>query len=506
MSQKTLQTVIAGAGVSGLYTAWRLIGAGHDPSRLAVFEASDRIGGRLWSMHLHDDSTLPAELGGMFFNDQQSLVFGLCDKVFGLDSETVSPEPDFAWLRATRFPIDKFSDPDTLPYNLDSSEQGLSYYQLLALATDRIAPELKNLWPKNPDRSRDETIAYLRHHEVDGRRLYDWGFWNLLSRVISNEAWQALRDIISSHTMFANWNGYDAMISLVVEQSGKWYRLTRGYQHLPERLAAELEDAGVRVHRHHRLERVARKDDGLTLAIDADGNAHQVDTERLVLALPKHPLAELVVASPDLHDTGLARQLDAVRAIAACKVFLTFDEPWWRNVPDGPGRIKKGTYAVSHTDLPLRQCYYLGKDDARGQGLMLASYADGGAVEYWQALMADSGRVPALHCPLSRLAREDVRRQLSRMHGVDVPAPTDGLFVDWTRPPYGGAWHNWQPGWKSWEMSVTMRRPVADCSLFVCGEAYSGAQGWTEGALESAEAMLEEHFGLERLDWASSAD
>lgn len=50
-----------------------------------------------------------------------------------------------------------------------------------------------------------------------------------------------------------------------------------------------------------------------------------------------------------------------------------------------------------------------------------------------------------------------------------------------------------------------MRRPVADCDLFICGEAYSCAQGWTEGALESAEAMLEEHFGLDRPGWAGAA-
>lgn len=500
MNQKKI--TIVGAGISGLYTAWRLIGVGHDPSHLAIFEASDRVGGRLWSMHLHDDSTLPAELGGMFFNDQQPLVFGLCDQVFGLDSEPVTPEPDFAWLRAKRFPIDQFSDPNVLPYNLQPTEQGLSYYQLLTLATERIAPDLKHLWPNNPGGSRAETIAYLRRHEVDGRRLHDWGFWNLLARVISNEAWQALRDIISSHTMFANWNGYDAMISLVVEQSGKWYRLIRGYQHLPDRLAAELDSAGVQIQRNHQLTRVTRKNGVFNLTVNANGSEGYVDSQRLVLALPQFALMKLVNNSPSLHGTGLARHLDAVRSVAACKVFLTFDDPWWRNVPEGPGRIGRDTYAVSHTDLPLRQCYYLGKDEARGQGLMLASYADGGAVEYWRALMADSGRNAALHCPLSDLAREDVRRQLTLMHGVEVPAPTDGLFVDWTQPPYGGAWHNWQPGWKSWETSVTMRHPIPESDLFICGEAYSCAQGWTEGALETAEAMLQEHFGLEPPEWA----
>lgn len=32
-------------GVSGLYAAWRLLKAGHDPSKLTVLEATDRLGG-----------------------------------------------------------------------------------------------------------------------------------------------------------------------------------------------------------------------------------------------------------------------------------------------------------------------------------------------------------------------------------------------------------------------------------------------------------------------------
>ena len=37
--------------------------------------------------------------------------------------------------------------------------------------------------------------------------------------------------------------------------------------------------------------------------------------------------------------------------------------------------------------------------------------------------------------------------------------------------------------------------------VFLCGEAYSVSQGWVEGALNTAERMLEEHFGLPRPAW-----
>jgi monoamine oxidase len=503
MSKPSDRIVIAGAGVAGLYAAWRLIESGHDPARIQVLEAGDRLGGRLWSLQMRDDSSLPAELGGMFFNDQQPLVYGLCKQVFKLPMAPVSPVPDFAWLRARRFKVAQFADPNILPYQLAPDEQGLSYGGLLMLAVERIAPDIKQYWPYQPEGSRADSLVYLRHLKVDGRFLYDWGFWNLLARVISNEAWQALRDIVSSYTLFANWNGYDAVVSIVLEQAGDWYRLVHGYQQLPEQLADAVRQSGASIQLGHALQRVALDPgQGFTLAVDAQGKRKQIKADCLILALGRHPMAELVDASPDLQSTALASDLDAISAVPACKIFLTFDQPWWRDVPDGPGQIQPETYGVSHTDLPLRQCYYLGMDEASGQGLMMASYADGLAVEFWKALSIDSGRLPTLMSPLSPRALAEIQRQLAEMHGLAVPAPIDGVFINWTQPPFGGAWHNWQPGYRSWECSVRMRRPVPGQALHVCGEAWSEAQGWVEGALATTEAMLQQEFKLSAPEWS----
>lgn len=498
---KQEQITIIGGGVSGLYAAWRLLKAGHDPSKLAVLEATDRLGGRLWSLRMQPDSTLPAELGGMFFNDQQRFVYGLCTRAFDLPKETVKPQPDFAWMRATRFRIEDFDDSETLPYNLSSDEQGLSYYQLLDLACTRIAPDIKHLWPRNPDGTREKTLEYLRNHEIEGRPLWRWGFWNLLARVISNEAWLALRGMLSSNAELANWNAFDAMVSIVVEQSGKWYRLTHGYQHLPEQLAAELGNAGVAVKTGHVLEQVERIGDRFRLSVDDGGDRRDFETDHLVLALPKLGLTGLLETSPDLRETGLGEHVDAVDSVPNCKIFLTFDKPWWRDVPEGPGRIEPDTYGVSHTDLPMRQCYYLGVDPGSGQALLLASYPDTDAVSFWRGLAPDSGRHPELESDLGELAMAEIRRELSQMHGVDVPEPTAGRFIDWTCWPYGGGWHNWQPGWKSWETAETLSGTIGGCRLYVCGEAYSQAQGWVEGALESTESMLQKSFGLAAPDW-----
>jgi hypothetical protein len=44
--------------------------------------------------------------------------------------------------------------------------------------------------------------------------------------------------------------------------------------------------------------------------------------------------------------------------------------------------------------------------------------------------------------------------------------------------------------------------PVYDLpAIDICSEAYSGQQGWVEGAFCVAERMLQEQFGLSRPSW-----
>jgi hypothetical protein len=72
---------------------------------------------------------------------------------------------------------------------------------------------------------------------------------------------------------------------------------------------------------------------------------------------------------------------------------------------------------------------------------------------------------------------------------------TAGQFVEPLRPEgddqFGGGWNSWNIGVKSWEVKREIIRPFDKRSLYICGEAYSDAQGWVEGALQTADIMLE---------------
>jgi len=502
-----LDVAIIGGGVSGLYSAWRITAdPAFDGRNVAVFESSDRLGGRLWSVDLRDEEAVPAELGGMFFSDAQPLVYNLCTSVLGLDTQTVSPRPDFAYLRDKRFRIEDFPKPGVLPYHLNPDEKGKPYHELLFLALRRIVPDLDQYWPLNADGRIEDTVSHLRSVKFEGRELYRWGFWNLLAKVLSNEAYLCLRDVVSSFALFSNWNAYDATFSLLNDLSGQWFKLPKGYQRLPEALASEAEKKGVRLHRQTRAVAIDDADERglLRVALHSDGAEHSVLARRIILALPKFAIESLSPSSIIFRAGQMSECLSAVGSVPACKIFLTFDKPWWRTVPEGPGKVGDGTFAASHTDLPMRQCYYLGVDPKTGEGLVLASYSDAQSVPFWSALMTGTGRSSGLSTPISQTARDEIRRQLSAMHGVDVPPPRDGIFVNWSAAPYGGGWHAWLPGWKSYDVMATLRRPDADRPIHVCGESVCAYQGWVEGALTSAEVMLQKEFDLDNPDWFTS--
>jgi monoamine oxidase len=96
--------------------------------------------------------------------------------------------------------------------------------------------------------------------------------------------------------------------------------------------------------------------------------------------------------------------------------------------------------------------------------------------------------------------------QLRQMHAIEyfIPRPYTAIFKDWRKDPFGGGWHFWNVDVRPWEVIKRMRRPSEDHHVYICGEAYSNNQGWVEGALSSAELLLEDEalaFKLRRPDW-----
>jgi monoamine oxidase len=96
-------------------------------------------------------------------------------------------------------------------------------------------------------------------------------------------------------------------------------------------------------------------------------------------------------------------------------------------------------------------------------------------------------------------------KQLAEVHGAsvtDVPAPTAVYFQDWGQDPFGGGYHGWSAHYNICAAMDAVRAPYAKIlgetsrRVYVIGSCYSFDQGWVEGALCTAESVLQEFVGL----------
>lgn len=81
-ARPSVDVAIVGGGISGLFCAMRLQAAGHD---VAVFEASDRLGGRVMSVLLPGFSDHAAEIGAMRLRTTDAVEIRLIDTLLGAD-------------------------------------------------------------------------------------------------------------------------------------------------------------------------------------------------------------------------------------------------------------------------------------------------------------------------------------------------------------------------------------------------------------------------------------
>lgn len=483
----TLDTAIVGAGVGGLYTAWRLLGCGKLPGGIAVFEASTRIGGRLFSVSMPGTTGIAAEFGGMRFLSSHELITSVAAK-FGLKIRkfaTTGAESIF-YARGKRWRAGDIAKKQPVPYGLPPDERYLDPFELTVKAVQQVMPAMKHLEP-------DEWAETKESLTLDGFPLIDWGFANLLGRFLSDEARQFLEMGIGYSAVVSNWNAADAL-SMVVEylNSPTEKTLVDGMQALPDALAMALLRGGSAIYHRHRLASLrgpAETGDGLheLVFVTPDG-PRTVRARRVVLALPPRSI-ELIDDCAQLKEPSIAALLATVTPRPLGKVFIAHEQPWWRSLGLTDGRAT--------TDLPIRQIYYFGTEPGRpagATGCVTMGYFDRPQLDYWAGLrrMEQPGASGfSMLDPEGPVATE-VRRQIGVVHGLDQPMPAllSAGFMNWEDDPYGGAWHTWNQGVKSWEVMKNIAMPVPGTALHIVGEAWSTNQGWVEGALETAEAVV----------------
>ena len=557
--QPDVDVAIVGGGVSGLYSGWRLMTA--DPAsspilskwtrggrklRVTVIEGSGRLGGRLLSARPPTMPKVTCELGGMRYVSSQTLARSLIENELKMarHEQVVDTAANLAYLREHRLRSSDLGDAAKLPYRLRWAEQQ-------ALSATSPAPTLigwaaEQLLPGVSSLSGDALRSFLHQARIDGQPLHRYGFWNLLARVLSPEAHELAIKTIGYDCLGSNANAADLLAEYFDFTPGvKYYLLNEGYESLPWQLEARFKAAGGEV----LTEAWVSGFDAITLADGSTGveiryhdGRPALKARAIVMAMPRRSIRLLRPEGPVLDPArapAVQSLLDAVEGVPLFKLFMVYPNAWWQAVGVSQGR--------SLTDLPLRQCYYWGaepttKIDPDSGHAAIMAYNDATSVSFWGGLRQrplgpndtrpqhfrgarahGHGHAPAAFGPSHKATRSEhpyrrnwrshrapdamvaeMHRQLKQMHGLlHAPEPIDAAYMDWADDPYGGAVHFWNPGYRSEQVLSAMTQPIAGFPAYVCGEAYSTNQTWVEGALQTAEIVLQQRLQLLAPTWVT---
>jgi monoamine oxidase len=517
--RQDLDVAIVGAGISGVYAGWRLLSEGKARS-VTIYEQSGRVGGRLLSLQPPGLPGVWCELGGMRFTSSQTLVCGLVNQLhLATHNLPVDEGPNINYLRGVQIRDQDFADPTgSLPYTLGWAERGMAPGQLLGWAVDQVIPGATKM-------ATGQLRAFLETYTLEGRHVYDWGFWNLLARGLSHEGYELARASGGYDTPLLNWNALDTIsLNFDLADGVTYSAVDGGYQSLPLTIAAQFEQAGGKIELDHHLHSFDVDPDGrVVLSLGGPDNvSHNVRAGSLVLAMPRRSLELLAPTGPVLgpDHPEIRKLIESVTPIPLFKLCVAYQYPWWESVGVTQGR--------SQTDLPIRQCYYWatgspqdGDPDNR-KSVLLATYDDGSNVDFWNGLSNPRHHSPFAptddhmtrahpgsqewtdYTPTGAMVAE-ADRQLREMHGMRVScAPYAAAYVDWGVDPFGGGVNFWNIHVRSSEVIPRMINPAPKLPVYICGEAYSNGQGWVEGALETTELVLQGHFGLTAPAWAAS--
>lgn len=529
MADQQVDVAIVGAGVSGVYCGWRLLQQ-NGSRKVVVFEGGTHVGGRLLSVRPPDIPNMVAELGGMrilpavqplITNLLKELNNELPKKIETYDFPVDQPQ-NLAYLRGVYLRLSDFTtNPDKVPYRLAFLERGNLAGSIIVSAIEQIVPGITN-----PGLNEQQRREMAQKGSFGGVPLYQQGFWNVLMRVISNEAYQLGVDAGGYNTTLTNWNAADAIPWYLSDfgVSPKYLGFKQGFQEVPKSVAALFEAAGGTIRLDTPVRGVEWENGKAVLRVNGD----TVTANALILAMPRRSLDLLAPTSPPLQE--IQSLIKAVTPRPLFKLFTTYSNPWWLNagyttVVDGKSQFVPVEAGRSVTDLPVRQTYYWPKDDGKpatsGPSMLMASYDDGTNIGFWDGLRPKRGEAWAKGREVAEIADPfvsddckqqpdldwctyqasrrmvgEVARQLGVIHGLTfTPEVRNAAFRDWGDDPFGGGWNSWNIGVKSWEVKKKIVKPFDDRDFFICGEAYSDAQGWVEGALQTADMVLEK-FGI----------
>jgi monoamine oxidase len=351
----TPRVAIVGGGISGLTAALTLADAGVAST---VYEASDRVGGRMHSDSAYWNDGQTSEWCGELIDSNHKTVLGLAQRYRLATTDLLGAEPNSSedtYYFAGKFYPKSQADIDFQPIHnaLQGDVSKASYPTLYNLSTPT-------------------------GHALDAMSVHDWidsrvpgghgsPFGQLLDVAYNIEYGAETTDQAALNLVYLL--GYKARPGnfAIFGASDERYHIVGGNQRLPEAIAADLERSmpiAMPIARNHRLSAIARGSDGsITLSFDG---APPVVADQVILALPFAVLRTLDYTKAGF-DEPKAFAIEQLGRGRNDKLQLQFRDRVWNNRGVWPG-ISNGS---SYSDTGYQNTWDVSRGQPGASGILV---------------------------------------------------------------------------------------------------------------------------------------
>ena len=443
---------IIGAGIAGMNAAWQLYRAGFAAT---IYEAQDRIGGRMFTAKDIFGPGLTTELGGEFIDSDHVEMLELA-RQFGLPLIDVLTPEELALIQTTWFfggvqlteadvialfqPLEPLitADKDSLPDNINFMTQDAA---AVALDNLSIADYFDRIGATGTIRTILD-VAFVTEHGLATSQLSALDF--LLT--------------IDPDTSDGDFRIYG--------ESDQRYKILGGNQLLPQAMAARIQ-ATSPVQLGFRLTALREEKAGFVLNFAAAGGTQEVRADIVICTLPFSVLQgiDLQASLPE----GVRKSVQTLPYGTNSKLTLGFRTRFWRD---------QGRTGLFFTDLPFQS----GWDSTQGQPGTAASLTiflgaaagvdlENGTPASWAAAF-----LPGIN---------------QIFPGADAQFTGEVRRFTWRTFPFAlGSYSGFGPGLVTTQLGVANQ---LEGKLFFAGEHTSEASsGFMEGGAESGRRAAEQ--------------